>query len=181
MLEITIPGLEYYDENMEEFIYGESRVIRLEHSLLAISRWESKWQKPFLSQTVEKSAEEMRDYIKCMTVTPNVPEYVYDCLTPENVKEIEKYMQSSMTATTFTKEQQGKKNREVITNELVYCWMVELNIPFECEKWHINRLLTLINVCSLKQQPPKKMDTKTAMNQQRALNQARRAQHHTRG
>lgn len=180
MLQIVIPGGEQFDEEKMEFInLGRDTVLQLEHSLVSLSKWESKWQKPFLSSS--KTKEETLDYIRCMTLTQNVKSEVYSRLTIQNLNEINDYINSPMTATTFYDERMGKKNKEIITSELVYYWMIALQIPFECQKWHLNRLLTLIHVCNIKNQPPKKMSKKEIMSRNAALNEARRKQLNSKG
>lgn len=180
MLQIVIPGTEYWDEKNEEFITTKEQTLQLEHSLISLSKWESKWCKPFLSKT-EKTAEETLDYIKCMTLTPNVDPEVYNRITRANVDEIQAYITAPMTATTFSNIRGGRGSGEQVTAELIYYWMVALNIPFECQKWHLNRLLTLIKVCNIKNQPSKKMGKKELMSRNAALNAARRKQFNTSG
>ena len=180
MLTITIPKTEEFDEAKGEFVYVKEQTLQLEHSLISISKWESKWCKPFLSKQ-EKTFEETIDYIKCMTLNKNVSDDVYGCLTQANVNAINEYIGAPMTATTFYNHENGKKNNEQITSELVYYWMIALNIPFECQKWHINRLLTLIRVCNIKNQPPKKMSKREIISRNAALNAARREQLNTKG
>ncbi len=180
MLRITIPAVEQWDEAKQEFIYTKEQTLSLEHSLVSISKWESKWCKPFLTKQ-EKTFEETLDYIKCMTITQNVDPEVYNYLTNENIKAINEYIESPMTATYFSDEQNSKTSREQVTAELIYYWMIALNIPFECQKWHLNRLLTLIKVCSIKNQPPKKRSRKEIMSRNAALNAARRKQLNTKG
>lgn len=180
MLEITIPEVEQWDEVNQEFITSKEQVLRLEHSLVSLSKWESKWNKPFLDKK-EKTREETIDYIKCMTLTQNVDPNTYNLLTKENIIEINKYISSPMTATTFHEDPNKKGSREIITSEIIYYWMISLNIPFECQKWHLNRLLTLIKVCSIKQQPPKKMSKRDIMSRNAALNAARRKQLNSKG
>lgn len=175
MLKITIPPGEQYDEVNNLFIVSKEQSLQLEHSLVSLSKWESKWCKPFLSKE-EKSIEETLDYIRCMTVTQNVDPKAYAFLTDKNIDEINAYIDAPMTATTFS-QQKGPINKSIITAEIIYYWMVTFNIPFECQKWHLNRLLTLINVCSIKSQTPKKMSAK----ERRNLNAARRKAHKTRG
>lgn len=172
MLKFTIPTIEQYDEIKEEFIISKEVILQLEHSLVSLSKWESKWCKPFLSKQ-DKTFEESIDYIKCMTITQNVNDDVYFRITPDLLSEVSKYIDAPMTATTFSKEKKSI-NRDVITAEIIYYWMVALQIPFECQKWHLNRLLTLINVCNLKNNPPKKMSKKELMSRNAALNAARR-------
>ena len=179
MLQIVVPASELWDEENEEFIYTKEQKLQLEHSLVSISKWESKWNKPYLSKE-EKTNEEILDYIKCMTITQNVDPYVYYCLTKENMEQIQKYIEAPMTATTFSKEPKGGSNREVVTAEIVYYWMISLGIPLECQKWHFNRLFTLIKVCNIKNQPPKKRSRREVMSQHAALNAARRKQSHPR-
>lgn len=180
MLRITIPAVEQWDEAKQEFIYTKEQTLSLEHSLVSISKWESKWCKPFLTKQ-EKNFEETLDYVKCMTITQNVDPEVYNYLTNENIKAINEYIESPMTATYFSDEQNSKTSREQVTAELIYYWMIAFNIPFECQKWHLNRLLTLIKVCSIKNQPPKKRSRKEIMSRNAALNAARRKQLNTKG
>lgn len=180
MLEITIPSLEFFDESTQEFIKTKEQTLRLEHSLVSLSKWESKWCKPFLSKQ-EKTLEETLDYIRCMTLTQNVDPDVYNYLTADNIAQINKYIEAPMTATTFTEDKNSKSNRQIVTSELVYCWMVTLQIPFECQKWHLNRLLTLVRVCNIQNQPPKKMSKKDVMSRNAQLNAARKKQLNTKG
>lgn len=181
MLRINVPiSPEGWDEEKQEFVEPKVQTLQLEHSLVSLSKWESRWCKPFLSSK-EKTNEETMDYIKCMTVTQNVDPDVYNHLSAENIQEINQYIYAPMTATTFSEDKQGKINREIITSELVYYWMVALQIPFECQKWHLNRLLTLIRICNVKNQPPKKMGKGDVMRRNAALNAARRKQLNSNG
>lgn len=180
MLTIIVPASEQWDERNQEFIQSPECKLSLEHSLISLSKWESKWCKPFLTRT-EKTYEETIDYIRCMTVNSNVPDSVYHCLTSDNIKQINEYISAPMTATWFAKDSRQGTNREQITAELVYYWMIALSIPFECQKWHLNRLLTLIRVCNVKNQPSKKMSKREIMNRNAALNAARRKQYGSHG
>ena len=180
MLKITVPSSEQWDESKQEFVYTKECTLELEHSLVSLSKWESKWCKPFNSKT-DKTYEETIDYIRCMTLNSNVDPSVYSCLTNENINEINSYIEAPMTATWFSKGPKGAPNSEQITAELIYYWMIALGIPFECQKWHLNRLLTLIKVCNIKNQPPKKMSKREIMSQNAALNAARRKQLNTKG
>lgn len=180
MLQITIPSAELWDERNQEFIYTKEQTLRLEHSLVSLSKWESKWCKPFLTKK-EKTYEETIDYIKCMTLTQNANPYAYLCITNENIKQINDYIDAPMTATTIYEETNGKVNREQITAELIYYWMIALNIPFECQKWHLNRLLTLIRVCDIKNRPPKKRSMKEIMRRHAAINAANKKKFNTKG
>lgn len=181
MLTIIVPlSPEGWDEEREEFVEASTVTLELEHSLVSLSAWESKWNKPFFSK-IEKTNEETIDYIKCMTLTKDVDPIVYTHLTSENVEAIHNYIGAPMTATTFSKDQGGKNNREIITSELIYYWMISLNIPVEFQHWHINRLLTLIRVCNVKNAPPKKMSRRETMSRNAALNAARRQQLNTEG
>ena len=156
MLQIIVPLTpEEWDEENNVFVEGKKQVLQLEHSLFSLSKWESKWRKPFLS-TKDKTDEEILDYIKDMTLNSSVHPDTYDCLTPGNVEAIREYIGSPMTATTFSDDKNHKGNREIITAEIMYYWMIALNIPFECQYWHLNKLTTLVRVCNIKNQPPKK-------------------------
>ena len=180
MLRITIPAIELWDENKEEFINTKEQTLQLEHSLVSLSKWESKWNKPFLSKDTKTEEEEL-DYIKCMTITQNVDPNVYKFI-PLNVREeIKEYINAPMSATWFSEDKNTKSSSEQITSELIYYWMIAQNIPFECEKWHLNRLITLIKICNIKSQPPKKMGKKAIMSRNAALNAARRKQLNTKG
>ena len=180
MLTITIPATEEFDEIKGEFVYTKEQTLQLEHSLISISKWESKWCKAFLDKK-DKTSEEIIDYIKCMTLNKTVDDHVYNCLTQANLIAINEYISAPMTATYFSANEQGKKNSEQITSELIYYWMIALQIPFECQKWHINRLLTLIRVCNIKNTPPKKMSKRDIASRNAALNAARRKQMNTKG
>lgn len=186
MLQIIIPAKEpdeLWDEKNEIFIpvpAEKEQTLQLEHSLISLSKWESKWCKPYYSKK-EKTYEEIIDYIRCMTLTPNVKPEVYYRLTDDNVDQIVKYIEAPMTATTFYEDKTGRGIRETITSELIYYWMIEAKIPFECQKWHINRLLTLIRVCNIKNSPPKKRSKGDIMRSNAALNAARRKRLNTKG
>lgn len=180
MLRITIPAVEQWDETKQEFISTKEQMLSLEHSLVSLSKWESKWCKAFLTKQ-EKTFEETLDYIKFMTLTQNVDPEVYKYLTNGNIDEVNRYIEAPMTATYFSEDKNGKTSREQITAEIIYYWMISLNIPFECQKWHLNRLLTLIKVCDIKNTPPKKRSKKEIMSRNAALNAARRKQLNTKG
>lgn len=179
MLKIIVPEMEYYDELNEEFIFAKEQVLQLEHSLVSISKWEAKWHTPFLDGK-DKTFEQLIDYVRCMTITQNVNEEVYSRLTESNMNDINDYIENPMTATTFSDNRQTP-NREIITSEVIYYWMVSFNIPFECQKWHLNRLLTLIKVCNVKNNPPKKMSRNEILQRNKALNEARKKKLNTKG
>ena len=179
MLTIVVPEREYFDDNKNEFVHTKEVTLQLEHSLVSLSKWEAKWNKPFLS-TNDKTDEEILDYIRCMTVTQNVDKSVYYRLSKENIEKINNYINLPMTATTFS-DKNTSRNKETITAEIVYYWMIALNIPFECQKWHLNRLLTLVKVCSIKNTPPKKMSRNEIFSRNRALNASRRKALGTKG
>lgn len=185
MLTIIVPGIEeeQWDEVNECFLYNpieKEQVLHLEHSLISLSKWESKWHKPFLTDK-EMSTEETLDYIKCMTLDKNIDDKVYGRLSAENIDQIRDYMNDSMTATTFHNIPNQPGKREQPTSELIYYWMIANNIPVEFEKWHIKRLLTLIRICSIKNSPQKKMSRSEILKQNAALNAQRRAKYNTKG
>lgn len=180
MLQITIPSVELWNELTMEFVTTEETTLELEHSLVSLSKWESKWHKSFISSK-ELNDEEVLDYIKCMTLTKNVNPEVYNYLTEDNIAQIHDYIEAPMTATYFSGDKHGKPSREVITAEIIYHWMIALNIPFECQYWHLNRLITQIRVCEIKNTPPKKMSAKDTARHYAAMNAARRKKLGTRG
>ena len=179
MLHLTISSREEWNETTQEFIYTKGQALQLEHSLVSISKWEAKWCKPFLSKE-QKTYEETIDYIRCMTLTQNVDPKVYALFTRENIQQVNDYIEAPMTAT-YVREIPGPKSHEIITSELIYFWMISYNIPFECQKWHLNRLLTLIRVCSIKNAPAKKQNPRDIMSRNAALNAARRKQLNSKG
>lgn len=181
MLEIIIPDGELWNDITNEFTNLSGRTIQLEHSLVSLSKWESKWRKIFLGPE-EKTEEEILDYIRCMTLTPDVDPRLYYCLTNNNIIEINQYIEAPMTATFFSDaDNKSKGRRELISAELIYYLMTVYNIPMECETWHLNRLITLIRVCNIKSQPPKKRSQREIMSRNAALNAARKKQFNTRG
>ena len=179
MLTIVVPGVEHFDEAKQEFVTVGDVVLELEHSLVSLSKWESMYEKPFLGK--EKSTEETIGYIKCMTLTPDVPEETYDKLTDSNLIAIQEYLDAKMTATWFQDTPGAPQTRDVITAELIYYWMITFQIPLECQHWHLNRLFTLIRVCNIKQSKPKKMSRAEIAARNRELNEQRRAQLGTKG
>lgn len=178
MLKVTIPNIELFDEATMEFRTIKEQTIQLEHSLVSISKWEQKYCKPFMSKE-KKTTEESIDYIRCMTITQNVDPSIYNYITQEDMIRISEYIDHPMTATTVSRQKQPP-NRKVITAEIIYYWMIALQIPWECQKWHLNKLITLINVCDAENNP-KKMSKRETMAHNRALNNSRRQQMGTRG
>lgn len=178
MLKITIQPFELFDYSTSEFLQCQGAELSLEHSLISISKWEAKWHKPYINPyDKNQTKEEFIDYVRCMTLNQHVDPLVYRGITPENIKLIGDYIKDPMTATWFSKsdrEEGRAPSTKVITSEVIYGWMVGLQIPFECQKWHLNRLLTLIRVCGENNKPDKKMTKAEAMARHRSLNAARR-------
>jgi hypothetical protein len=178
MLKLEIPKKEILHDDGTLTTVGPYS-LQLEHSLVSISKWEAKWCKPFLDKA-DKTEEEIMDYIKCMTISQNINDEAYKYLGKKNIGLILDHIDSKMTAT-WLPDKKGGGSREIVTSELIYYWMISLQIPFECQKWHLNRLLTLVQVCNIKNQPPKKQSRASVLSQQRALNEARRKQLNTTG
>lgn len=180
MLEIEIPGGEFWDSEKEEFINTKPTKIRLEHSLISLTRWEQKYKKPFL-ETKEKTREEVLYYVRCMTLDKNVNPLIYDSIDAKTYNKIIAYINDPMTATKITENGKGNSRaHEILTSEVLYYYMTALNIPFECEKWHLNNLITLIKVASAKNNP-KKMSKGETLKSNWELNKARRAAMHSKG
>lgn len=182
MLRITIPGNdELWDEKNQEFLPPtKPTTLQLEHSLVSVSRWESKWHFAFLSKR-EKTREQTIDYIRCMTLHRDVDPDVYYRLTSENIDAINEYIENPMTATHFADDKVRGRSLDTVTSELIYYWMISLGIPFECQKWHLNRLIALIKVCSKKNAPAKKVNKADIARRYAELNAARRKKHNTKG
>ncbi len=179
MLDLIIPATEQFDEQKMEFVQIREQHLKLEHSLISLSKWESKFKKPFLSS--KKTAYETVEYIRFMTLTQNVDPMVFYTLSEQNIEDITEYINDPMTATTFRELNKRRGPKEIITAELIYYWMIALQIPVEFQKWHLNRLLTLIRVCNVKNKPPKKMTQREIMARNASLNAARKRQLHTKG
>lgn len=180
MLTIHIPSVDLFNEKTQQFEQSEPWTLELEHSLVSLSKWESMYEKPFLG-IGKKTDSEVLGYIRAMTITPDVPVEVYSRLTNENLTQIDNYINRKMTATRFNEDPSRVRGREIITAELIYYWMLSLNIPFECEHWHLNKLFALIQICNNKNSPKKKMSRRELAARQHALNEQRKAQLNTRG
>lgn len=180
MIEVTIPETHMFDDETQEFIDIKQQTIKLEHSLVSLSKWEAKHCKPFLKDD-KKTSEEIIDYIRCMTITGGVSAEAYYALSSDSLNKIKDYIYSKQTATKINRKNQRRGGNKTITSEQIYYWMITLGIPFECQKWHLNRLLTLIEVCAVESQPKKKMKTSDIYAQNAALNAARCKRLGTRG
>lgn len=180
MLRIFVKGKELFDETSQEFINVNDTVLELEHSLISVSKWESKWHKPFISSK-NKTEEETFDYVRCMTMNKGVSPYVYLILSDENIKDIEDYINDSQTALYMNDDKKGG-SQKVITNEIIYSWMIQFGIPVQFEKWHLNRLLTLIKVMDRRTSPPgKRMTKREIMQRNSEINKARRKKLNSKG
>lgn len=179
MLKIVVGGTEAFDEATSTFVTQGGTAIELEHSLVSLSKWESKFEKPFLGKG-EKTTEEVLAYIEGM-ILGEVPEGILSQLSEDNVAEINRYIDAKMSATWFRETPGAPPSREIITAELIYYWMVEFKIPFECQYWHLNRLFTLIRVCNMKGAKPQKMSRGEIARRNRELNAQRKAQLGTKG
>lgn len=179
MLYVTIPQGEFFDEVENQFINTKEQKLQLEHSLVSLSKWEAKWNKAFLSRN-EMTTEETNDYIRCMTITQNVDPNTYRFIPADILRTVNAYIEAPMTATKFSNEAKSN-SKEVITSDIIYYWMIALNIPFECEKWHLNKLLALIKVCNIKNGPAKKMSKQELMARNKQLNAERKQMLQTKG
>lgn len=185
MLKITVPSKEWFDEEKWEFIQSPETTLVLEHSLISLSKWESIWEKPFLNNKMSLSKQELVDYIRCMTIQPkNVDPLVYRAVYEDDslLEIVSKYINKKMTATWFSDSDEKKSGLEKpVTSEVIYYWMCRLNIPVEFERWHLNRLMTLIQVFNAKDAPPKKRSREEFLSERRALNEKRKKALHSRG
>jgi hypothetical protein len=188
MLKIIVPASEFWDNSKQQFIYTKETTLLLEHSLISISKWEAKYHKPFIGNrsTEPRTEEETLEYIKCMTINPNVDDLVYYALSDENIEAINEYIKDPMTATKIKDDKGAGSRSQFITSELIYYWMIAFNIPFECEKWHVERLLTLIRVCNAenaKHNGKKKSNgnTRANLDKMAEMNERRKAALHSKG
>ena len=175
MLEIDVETEESFDESTQKFVVKSYRV-RLEHSLVSASKWESLWKEAFLGKK-DKTLNQTISYVQCMIQNSELPPDVFLKLIQRHLNEIKDYVGDEMTATRLRNDPNASGSGETITTELIYYWMISLSIPVEFENWHLNRLITLIRVVNLKNTPPKKM----TVQERRALNRSRLQQHGTRG
>ena len=184
MLTITVPACnrEDWDEINNEFVYVNfpEKTIALEHSLVSLSKWEAKWEKPFLGKQ-DKTKEEALDYVRCMTITQNIDPIIYAHLGSDNIEKINRYIDAKMTATVITDRRPNRPNRETYTSELLYYYMIVYGIPFECQKWHLNRLLTLISICNIKNQSDNKMTQKETIARNKEINEMNRKKYKSKG
>lgn len=180
MLELVIKQFELFDEVRQEFTEVPETTLRLEHSLVSISKWESKWKLPFID-TKEKTTEQVLDYIKCMTIGQNINPLVYYGLGRDDLEKVKQYIEEEQTATTFNSIDRAPSSNRFVTSELIYYWMTVYNVPFECQKWNLSRLLALLRIASIENAPKKKMSKRAVMDQNRALNKARRQARRSKG
>lgn len=183
MLKLIVPGgQEWFDEVNQEFVsQGKDVTLLLEHSLLSISKWEAKWKKAFLDESRPRTPEEELDYIRCMTINQGVDPFAYFNISQKMMHQIHDYINDQQTATTITRHKKGRPSRRIVTSEVIYSWMVRYGIPFECQKWHLSRLMRLIEVCEADNGPAEKMPQSEIMKQNAAINAARKAKHKTKG
>lgn len=180
MLTITIPGEESFNDDTAQFVYGPTTVLDLEHSLVSLSKWEAKWETPFLTSS-QMTDEQMLDYIRYMGVPQSLSPEQLKLLRPQDLERINAYIGAKMTATWFSEDESGRASREIITSEVIYYWMVSYSIPIECESWHLNRLITLIRVFNHKNAPEKKTPAHDLAAQRRRINEERKKKYNTTG
>lgn len=183
MLKLHVPAREWFDDDTQTFVLqSKSCDLLLEHSLLSLSKWEAKWKKAFLDEKLKYTDEEFLDYVRCMTVNSGIDPAVYYNLTSDLIDKIRQYIDDPMTATKITNHSNNRpRGKKIVTSELIYCWMVHYGIPFECQKWHLNRLIMLIDVCRIEGTEPKKMSQAEIMRQNKSLNAMRRASQKSKG
>lgn len=180
MLTLIVSEEEFFDDVKQEFVNLKGIKLELEHSLVSLSKWEAKYEKPFLGDG-SKTNEEVLEYIRCMSIDPNVDNDLFLQLSPKNIEDVNNYIQAKMSATWFGEIKTTPGRKEVVTAEVIYYWMIALNIPSEFQNWHLNRLLTLIKVCNHKNAPEKKMSKAQLAARNRELNAERRAKLNTTG
>lgn len=173
VLDLYVPGKEFWNSELQEFIYTKDITLHLKHSLISLTRWEQHYKRRFLDDG-PKNEEEYRFYIQCMTLNKDVDPLIYTVLQEDDIKKVTDYLHDSMTATTLPKQNDKSNKGERLSSELIYYYMSALNIPFECEKWFLNNLIILISIASIKNNPQEKK-SKPSWSSIRALNAARNA------
>lgn len=182
MLKITVPGGRHWDPIMEQFFYTRETVLTLEHSLVSIKKWEERWKVCYLNKHRKKTDAELIDYIRCMTITQNVNPLVYYALSDDNISDVVKYIQDPHTATYYVDfEQEAESKGELLTAEVLYYYMIKLQIPIEFQKWHLNSLIALLKVFDKKETPPKKLSESEARARHASINERNRALFNTKG
>lgn len=177
MLEIYVEGETFWNEELQEFYDMAPKTFHFEYSLAAISKWEMKWHIPYLTEDT-KTQEQVRDFIRCMCLDEEPPDELHlAILSTRYAEEFNAYTKDPMTATTIKSVDKfpSHSRNNIQTNELIYHLMTVNNIPFECDKWHFNRLMTLIRVCNEQNGEKKPMTKRETLEYQAALNKARRA------
>lgn len=174
MFTIKIPPLEIFDDELEEFRQFGADEITFEHSLYTIARYEEATHKPYYDTRSDE--DNLFSYMPYMAIKPPKDPSAFFRIPQDELAKLKSWMEDSHTATWFSKDDDNSPEREIVTAELIYYWMTEYRIPFECERWHINRLMTLIQVCARKKSPPKQKSQAEIIREHRALNQKRRAE-----
>lgn len=181
MYRLVLPSSEYFDSVNNEFITVPGKTYKLEHSLISVSKWEAKYHRPFLSPTKgPNTRQEVLDYISCMSISEEIDPMILRSMSNAKVQEVMEYINNPMTATTFNEKNSNRRkaaSNTFMTSEVIYWQMASFGIPYECEKWHLNRLLTLIRVCDEKGQPAKKMSQNDILRQYAGVNAKRRRKH----
>ena len=173
MLTITVPGIDFWDSEREIFIVRDEFVLELEHSLVTLSKWEQKYEKPYLGPE-KHSTEEVLGYVAAMAVTQDLSPEVLVRLSEDNFVEISEYINKKASGTFFSDVMPGKRSSEIITSELIYYWLSAFHIDFNpVENWHLTRLFNLLRVASVKNAPEKKRSRASIAQEQKALNEQR--------
>lgn len=186
-LKIKFPKTEYFDENSQRFITLEPIELRFEHSLYAISKWESVIKKPFFPSNKGDTMtnEELLFYIQCMIMDESFePKELLYRLDEETITKLKDYISDNMTATWFNDSRKvnivGKPHKEAVTSEMIYYYMFSLGIPIYCEHWPITRLTTLIRIFAVKNDN-KPMSRREEAVSRTELNRLRREALHSKG
>lgn len=188
---IEIEGRPLFDQRTQTFLpRAKSRRIRLEHSLISISKWEEETKRKYFSKLEgPKTAEDMLFYIKCMSLDGPIEDNLLRCISQQQLNKVTAYVNASRTATTII-DHGDKNSGEVLTSEIIYYYMAAFRLPSYTEKWHLSRLLTLIRVASDKQSQgskdkrgskPNKVNYNDKFNSYASINARNRAILHSKG
>lgn len=181
-------GDELFDEETNTFLHPVGKKLHLEHSLLSISKWEAEWEIPFLN--TDKTSEQSLSYIKCCVLDDDFDELLLNTLSDKNILDFNAYLSKGMTAkkiidlrSSLSQKRKSRRpaSQKALTSEDIYYSMIQFHVWKECEEWPLQRLLSLLQLCSLKSNSTGEMSKSDQAKFYREENARRKAKYHTNG